>query len=92
MTRLFGFADIISGLLFVAGFYNLDIPRGMMMAFGVYLALKGLVFIANFFSLIDIAAGILLVSGWFFSVHPFILIGIAAFLCLKGLVSLFTFG
>jgi len=92
MTKLFGFADVVSGLLFVGSFYNVDIPRGMMMAFGIYLILKGLIFIMNFFSLIDVGAGILLISGWIFAVHPFILIGIAAFLCVKGLVSLFTFG
>ena len=91
MTKLFGFADIVSGLLFVAGFYHVDIPRGMLIAFGIYLVLKGLVFLMNFFSLIDIAAGVLLISGWVFSVHPFILIGIAAFLAIKGLVSIFTF-
>lgn len=90
MARLFGFADIISGLMFVAGFYHIDIPRGMMIAFGIYLALKGLIFFMNFFSMVDIAAGVLLISGWIFSVHPFVLIGIAAFLCIKGLVSIFS--
>lgn len=92
MAKLFGFADIVSGLVFVAGFYHVDIPRGMMMTFGIYLALKGLIFIANFFSLIDIGAGVLLISGWIFNVHPFVLIGIAVFLGIKGIVSLFTFG
>lgn len=92
MTKLFGFADIISGLLFVAGFYDIDIPRGMMVTFGIYLALKGLIFFMNFFSWIDIAAGVLLISGWIFSVNPLILIAIAAFLAIKGLVSLLTFG
>jgi len=75
----------------VAGFYHVDIPRGMLIAFGVYLVLKGLLFLMNFFSLIDIAAGVLLISGWVFGVHPFILIGIAAFLAIKGFVSVFTF-
>lgn len=91
MTKLFGLADIISGLLFVAGFYHIDIPRGMMFAFGIYLIGKGLIFLLNIFSLIDIGAGVLLVSGWIFSMHPLVLIGIAAFLGIKGIVSLFTF-
>ncbi|MDO8559075.1 MAG: hypothetical protein Q7R84_01970 [bacterium] len=90
MTKLFGLADIVSGLMFVAGFYHIDLPRGMMIAFGVYLALKGVVFFMNFFSLIDIAAGVLLISGWIIAIHPFFLIGIAAFLAIKGLASLFT--
>ena len=91
MAKLFGFADIVSGLLFVAGFYHVDIPRGMLIAFGIYLILKGVIFFMNFFSLIDIAAGVLLVSGLVFSMHPVILIGIAAFLAIKGLASVFTF-
>ena len=91
MTKLFGLADIVSGLMFVAGFYHIDLPRGMMIALGIYLALKGVIFFMNFFSLIDIAAGVLLISGWISSVHPFFLIGIAAFLAIKGLASLFAF-
>lgn len=91
MAKLFGFADIVSALLFVSGFYHIDIPRGMMIAFGIYLILKGVIFIANFFSLVDIAAGVLLVSGLIFGIHPIALIGIAAFLGLKGITSLFTF-
>jgi len=91
MTKLLGFADIVSGLIFVAGFYHIDIPRGMLIAFGIYLILKGVIFFMNFFSLIDIAAGVLLVSGLVFSMHPVILIGIAAFLAIKGLASVFTF-
>lgn len=62
-----------------------------MIAFGIYLILKGLIFFMNFFSLIDIGAGILLVSGWISIMHPFVLLGIAAFLAIKGLISLFTF-
>lgn len=91
MTILFGIADILAGLLFVAGFYHIDIPQGMMIAFGVYLIIKGLLFIVNFFSWIDIAAGILLAFGLLSAVHPYILLGAAAFLCIKGIISLFSF-
>ena len=91
MAVLFGVGDILAGLLFVADFYQVDIPRGMIMTFGIYLMLKGVLFIVNFFSWIDIAAGVLLAFGLLSSVHPFVLIGIAAFLCIKGLISLFTF-
>lgn len=91
MTKFFGIADIVVGLLFVAGFYQVDIPRGMMMALGIYLMLKGLFFIANFFSWIDIGAGVLLTFGLISAVHPFVLLGLAVFLGLKGLISLFSF-
>ncbi len=91
MTKLLGFADIVAGLLFVASFYHLDFPRGMAMAFGICLMLKGIIFIMNFFSLIDIAAGVLLVFSLTSAVPSFVLMGLAIFLGLKGLVSLFTF-
>ena len=91
MAQLFGLADIVSGLLFVAGFYHIDVPRGLMITLGIFLVFKGLIFLMNFFSLIDIAAGVLLISGWIFSINPLILIAIAAFLVIKGLISLFAF-
>ena len=91
MTVLFGVGDILAGLLFVAGFYQLDLPQGMSLTLGIYLMAKGLLFIFNFFSLIDIAAGVLLAFGLLPEVHPFVLLGAAAFLCLKGLISLFAF-
>lgn len=91
MTRLLGFADIVAGLLFLASFYQIDIPRGLMIAFGVYLIIKGLVFLMNFFSLIDIACGVLLLLGFAISLPSFVVIGLAAFLSLKGLASLFAF-
>lgn len=91
MTKLLGFIDIIAGLLILASFYHLDFPRGMAIAFGICLILKGIVFIMNFFSLIDIAAGVLLVFALTSSVPAFILVALAAFLGLKGLASLISF-
>lgn len=91
MTKFLGFIDIIAGLLFVASFYHLDIPRGMAMAFGIFLILKGIIFIINFFSLIDIAAGVLLVFALTSSVPAFVLIALAIFLGFKGLASLISF-
>jgi hypothetical protein len=91
MTKLFGFADIISSLLFVANFYKIDLPKGFVLAVGIFLAIKGVIFIVNFFSWIDIATGLMLIFGWASAVHPFVLLGIALFLGIKGIVSLFTF-
>lgn len=91
MTKFLGLADILAGLLFLASFYQLEgLPKGMLMAFGIYLMLKGVIFIMNFFSLVDIGAGVLLVFGLVAVVPPFVLIGLAAFLGLKGLVSLIS--
>jgi len=91
MTRALGLIDIIAGLLLVAGPYGLDIPRGMTISVGVILAIKGLLFIMNFFSWIDVAAGILLIFAVTSSIPVYVSIGLAAFLGLKGLASLFTF-
>jgi len=91
MTKFFGLADITASLLFLAKFYHVGLPKGLVIAVGIYLALKGIVFIANFFSWIDIFAGIMLLTGWAPPFYPFILLGIAAFLGIKGIASLFTF-
>ncbi len=90
MAKLLGFADIIAGLLFLASFYQLDLPRGMLILFGVYLIFKGLIFITNFFSWIEMGAGILLAFGLTPIVPAPILIGLAIFLGLRGLISLFS--
>jgi len=91
MVKSLGFVDILAGLLFLANFYQLDVPRGMVVAVSVVLILKGLLFLMNYFSWIDIAAGILLIFG-LSAILPFpVLIGLAAFLILKGLISLFAF-
>ncbi len=71
--------------------YGLDVPRGMMIAVGVILAVKGLLFIMNFFSWIDVAVGILLIFAITSSLPIYVSIGLAAFLGLKGLASLFAF-
>ena len=91
MVRLLGFVDIIAGLLFLASHYELNIPRGLLITVGIILILKGLIFLMNFFSWIDIATGIFLIFG-FIHIVPFpILIGLIVFFALKGLASLLTF-
>jgi len=91
MTRILGLIDILAGLLLVVVPYGLDVPRGMMIAVGVILAVKGLLFIMNFFSWIDVAVGILLIFAITSSLPIYVSIGLAAFLGLKGLASLFAF-
>jgi len=91
VTKFFGLTDIMASLLFLAKFYHIGLPKGLVIALGIYLAFKGVVFIANFFSWIDIFAGILLLTSWTPPLYPFIVLGIAAFLGIKGIASLFTF-
>lgn len=89
--KILGLVDIIGGLLFVASFYGLAAPHGLMVTIGVLLILKGVLFIANVFSWGDIAAGVLLTFNLAQSITPIVLIIAAAFLTVKGLVSLFSF-
>jgi hypothetical protein len=90
MTKILGLTDIFAGLLFTAGFYEVDFPRGLMIFIGIVLLAKGILFLANFFSWIDMAAGVVLIFGLFF-LPPYILLGLAVFLGIKGLISLFSF-
>jgi len=91
MVRLLGLIDIVAGFIFLAGFYQLEVPRGLLIAVGVILICKGLVFLINFFSWIDVAAGILLIFGLSSILPPQVLIGLTVYLALKGLFSLLTF-
>lgn len=91
MPKILGFADILAGLLFVAGAYDMAVPSGMALAIGAILIVKGIIFITNYFSWIDLAIGIILVFGWAPSLPPYIVLILAAYLGIKGLASLFTF-
>jgi hypothetical protein len=89
MTKILGLADILASLILLAFYYRLDIPRGLMIFIGIILVLKGVLFIVNFFSWIDLLAGIILIFSFTF-ISPYVSLGLAIFLALKGLVSLFT--
>ncbi|MBI2042661.1 MAG: hypothetical protein HYT21_02885 [Candidatus Nealsonbacteria bacterium] len=91
MTKILGFIDILAGLLFVSGAYGMAAPGGMALAIGAVMILKGVLFITNFFSWIDIAVGVILVFGLAASLPHFLLLGLAAFVGIKGLASLLTF-
>jgi hypothetical protein len=91
MARFLGFIDILAGIIFVASSYGLDAPRGLVLSIGIILILKGVLFISNFFSWIDIAVGVILIFGLVTSLPSFSPLIIAAFLGLKGLFSLFSF-
>ncbi|MFA5767551.1 MAG: hypothetical protein WC919_06530 [Candidatus Paceibacterota bacterium] len=91
MARILGFVDIFAGLIFTASFYEIDVPRGLMITVGVILILKGVLFLMNIFSWIDLAAGVLLVFGLALFLPSFVPLALAAFLGIKGLISLLTF-
>ncbi len=86
---LLGIADIVAALLLVRGFYEMiSIPSEFIYIFAVYLFIKAIIFIFDIASIIDIAAGILLVLTLYFVVPPIVLLAFAAFLGLKGAMTL----
>ncbi|OGZ22985.1 MAG: hypothetical protein A3A08_00395 [Candidatus Nealsonbacteria bacterium RIFCSPLOWO2_01_FULL_41_9] len=87
---LLGIADIIAGSLLIREFYNLPVPQVIVIIFAGYLIMKGLLFIADIGSLMDLIAGILLILTIFFNFPIFILIVFAALIAIKGVMSLFT--
>jgi len=87
---LLGIADIIAGSLLIREFYNLPVPQVIVIIFAGYLIMKGLLFIADIGSLMDLIAGILLILTIFFNFPIFILIIFAALIAIKGVMSLFT--
>ena len=91
MARILGFIDVLAGLLFVAGAYGVAAPNGMVLAIGIIMMAKGVMFITNFFSWIDLAAGVILVFGLAAFLPHYLLLGLAIFVAVKGIASLLTF-
>ena len=86
---LLGLADIIAGSLLIRGIYNISVPQVLVMVFAGYLIMKGLLFIADIGSMMDLGAGILLILTLFINLPILLLIIFAALVGLKGLMSLF---
>lgn len=87
---LLGIADIIAGSLLIRGIYNIPVPQFIVIVFASYLIIKGLLFIADIGSLMDLGAGILLILTLFFNFPILILIIFAALIAIKGVMSLFA--
>jgi hypothetical protein len=56
--RLLGFFDLLAGLLLILLRYH--IGEGVALFFGIYLIVKGIIFIHNIVSFMDILAGIMM--------------------------------
>lgn len=91
MIVILGLADIITAACLIATGLRVDAPRQMVLFFSLYSILKGLFFLKDIGSVMDIFAGTLLFLTLFFQ-FPQSLLYFAAFLVgLKGLLSLFSF-
>ena len=85
-----GIFDIFSVVLLMRGFYNIPVPNELVIFFAAYLILKGLIFICDIGSMMDVAAGILLILTLFISLHISILLIFATLIGLKGVLTLFS--
>lgn len=90
MIKLFGILDIAASILLFLAAFNILLPWQLYFAFGIYLALKGIIFIKSFISIVDIACGILLFAVIQFNVPQAVLIIAAIILLQKGVFSMLS--
>jgi len=86
MIIFLGILDIIiaiSAALFTYGIYS----QWLMIVLSVYLMVKGAIFIRSVASIIDIAAGAILILGLFVTLPNTLFWVIAAYLLQKGILS-----
>ncbi|HJN62122.1 MAG TPA: hypothetical protein QGH92_00770 [Candidatus Parcubacteria bacterium] len=87
---ILGLGDIIAAGLLMSRVYDIDIPILIIMAFAGYLLLKGLIFIMDIGSLVDIVAGALLILSLYFGIPNIFFFAAAALLAFKGIMTLFA--
>ena len=85
-----GTADLIAASLLVRGFYSLPLalPEGLIIGFAVYLIVKGVIFIFDIGSVMDIGGGILLILSLYISLPVPIYLFFAILLGIKGAMSM----
>jgi len=87
---LLGIGDTIAALLLVRGFYDIFIPTVIVSIFAGYLIIKGIIFIADIGSIMDIAVGILLFLTIATTIHFSILLIFAVIVGIKGIMTIFA--
>ncbi len=85
---ILGIADLIAALLLTVGLYHFPVPATIIYIFAVYLTLKGLIFIRDIGSLMDLAGGILLILNMHFPFLQPLSIIFAVLIGTKGLLSI----
>lgn len=91
MIKFLGLSDIFTTVLLLSKAFNfVEVPTALIIAFSIYLILKGFMFLPDIGSIIDMVAGFVLILTLFFVLPGFILIPFAAILGVKGLFSLFV--
>ena len=78
MIKILGVADMIAALLFFFLGLKIAIPKAILLGFALYLIIKGILFIMDFASIIDIAIGVILLL-FYFAIIPSA--GVISFIC-----------
>ena len=93
MIKILGFLDFLSSVLLIISYFNIPIPKKVLIFFAVYLIIKAIIFLQYFASWIDLLAGILVVLIIFQFAWPWLKIAelILGFLLLqKAFLSLIS--
>jgi len=88
IMQVLGLADLIISAFLGAMVYGISVKM-LAIIFGIYLLGKGAMFISSLASMIDIFAGIVLVSSYFFNIPQFVMVIAALLLLQKAIFSFF---
>lgn len=88
--KLLGLLDLAAAAVLVSRFYDILIPKGVVIALAVYLLIKAVIFLADIGSFFDIVAAIVLLLSLSMVLPPFVLFAAAGLVGLKGVMSLFA--
>lgn len=88
MVKILGLLDIISAFLLISKCFDFDIPRTIVAFFSSYLLLKAFIFLRDVGSIMDLAAGTLLILGLYMTLPWEIFVVFGILVGIKGIQSL----
>lgn len=88
VVRILGLIDLLTALSVVL--LRFGIAKTMALALAIYLIIKGIIFIKNITSMIDIAAGVVVLIAALGYFTPIITWIAAIWIAQKGVISLFS--
>lgn len=90
MVKILGIIDLFGVFLLLSNFFKVDIPSGLIITVAACIIIKGIIFIMDLTSLVDIALGVLLILSLSLVIPAFIILPFALFAGVKGIMSLFA--
>ncbi len=90
MIKILGILDVITAIIMFAMPFNFGIPASVIFVFAVYLLVKGVIFITNPMSWIDLAIAVILLLNYhsIFALPRTAMFILAFIILQKGLFSL----